>query len=648
MRVSCDFETYSDINLGDAGLYRYMESPNFEILLLAYAIDDDEPTVLDFKSMTAAEVDGWKRQFMEWMNNPDVRFSAYNAEFEINVFSTWFGYQITLDRWWDTMITALTCGLPRSLKDVGAALGMPEEKAKLAEGKRLVKYFCEPCKPSKANGMRTRNTRETDPEKWEKFVEYNRQDVVAEREIWYKVRKYEPNEAEHRAWMMSTEINRRGVMIDRKMAETAVRVSEEHTALLMSGLRQITGLENPNSNSQLASWLGVGSVAKASVEEELKTATGDRKRVLELRQEIGKTSIAKYEAMLNSVCNDGRIRGLFAFYGANRTGRFSSKIVQLQNLPQNHIEDLDTARQCLLDGDRDTLELLYENVPDTLSQLIRTTFIAKPGYTFAVADFSAIEARVVAYLTNEKWRQKLFAEGGDIYCQSASQMFGVPVVKHGINSHLRQKGKIAELACGYGGSVGAMVNMGALKMGLSEEELPDIVQKWRDASPNVVTKWWEIDKKVKNCIIDDIPASLGKGMECFMSKAMLHIKLPSGRCIRYYRPQVIKGDYGRTNIRFEAYDAGKWLTAYSYGPKIFENICQAVARDCLIVAMERVTRRYPDIVMHVHDEMIVEVPENEADEALQYMCDCMAEPIPWAPGLLLRGDGYTTRYYRKD
>lgn len=953
MRVlSFDYETFSDIDLGKSGVYRYVESPAFEILLLAYAFDDDAPIVLDFTAMTEKEKDDWKETFSKWLTDPDIRVHGYNLEFEAAVTSRWFGYNIPLDTWWDTMVTALTCGLPRSLKDVGIALGMPEEEAKLREGKRLVTFFCSPCKPSKANGMRTRNTAKTDPEKWEKFTEYNRQDVVAERAIWKKIRKYEPSEEEHRAWLMSVEINRRGILVDRKMAEQAVRISEEHTERLMRWLKELTGLENPNSNSQLAAWLKIPSVAKLAVEDELKTATGDRKKVLELRQELGKTSVAKYEAMLNSMCSDDRVRGLFLFYGANRSGRFTSRIVQLQNLPQNHLEDLESARQLVIDGDADSIEMLYNDIPDTLSQLIRTTFIAKLGYTFAVADFSAIEARVVAWLAKEQWRMDLFAKGGDIYCESASAMFHVPVVKHGVNGHLRQKGKIAELAClgkdslvltdqglvpiqdvtldmklwdgeewvthegviykgerevisyqgltatpdhlvyteeeglceferarargytllrtgngrhpvrlsdnnfgqddrgktqicdspmqclrssllerteqsteqpertllalsacevsemaespsdssetemreskrsrlsqlrskrnkvrlseyngswtvsdsnvwdarqkygnrsdrherglrpwesqicgssdelcksktecadgvpsgvlalfkdsshqetvkrddpsgnysgcgtggirqaeklerhkgkvrvydirnagrnhrftvssvlvhncGYGGSVNAMINMGALRMGLNEEELPEIVQKWREASPRIVKLWWLLDERIKDTIETGREYALCRGMRSFRSNAMLHIVLPSGRAIRYFKPEIIDNQFGKTEVQYQAYDTGKWAKAYSYGPKFLENVTQAIARDCLVVAMTRVAQRYPNIVMHVHDEMIVEVPEDEAEEALAYMCECMAEPIPWAPDLLLRGDGYVTKFYKKD
>lgn len=775
MRIlSIDFETFSDIDISKAGLYRYMESPAFEILLIGFAFDNEEPTVLDLTTMTEQEKESWKSQFKQWLADPDIRWDAYNAEFEINVFSTWFGEHIPLDRWWDTMVTALTCGLPRSLKDVGNALGMPEDKAKLAEGKRLVTYFCTPCKPTKANGLRTRNTRLTDPEKWAKFIEYNRQDVVAERAIREKLKKYEPDESEHDAWMLSTEINRRGVMIDRQMAEMAVRITEQYNAIQIERLKQITGLENPNSNSQLASWLGVPSVAKENVEEELKTAEGDRREVLLLRREIGKTSVTKYEAMLSSVCDDDRVRGLFAFYGANRSGRFSSKLVQLQNLPQNHLSDLDSARQMVKEDDWESIDVLYGNVPDTLSQLIRTTFVAKPGYTFAVADFSAIEARVIAYMADEQWRMDLFARGGDIYCQSASQMFGVPVVKHGINGHLRQKGKIAELGCGYGGSAGALINMGALKMGLTEEELPEIVQKWREASPHIVKFWWTLGEAMIDALLYKKVSNLKHGINVWRTSKMLIMQLPSGRCLRYFDPQIGLNRFGKESATYMGYEAGKWSRLESYGPKFVENclaqgtlvvttrgyvpieeirpddlifdgnewvshdglvcngiqnvvsvdglkmtpdhqilttegwlkcsladgkkwaiavmgrsrqsrisvsdhgcrslvydikncgpqhrfcVCdngqfrvvhnciQGIARDCLVEAMKRVSKRYPDIVMHVHDEMIVEVPEAEAEEALKYISDCMAEPISWAPGMLLRGDGYITKYYKKD
>lgn len=951
MRIlSIDFETFSDIDISKAGLYRYMESPAFEILLIGFAFDDEEPTVLDLTAMTEQEKESWKSQFKQWLADPDIRWDAYNAEFEINVFSTWFGERIPLDRWWDTMVTALTCGLPRSLKDVGMALGMPEDKAKLAEGKRLVTYFCTPCKPTKANGLRTRNTRLTDPEKWAKFIEYNRQDVVAERAIREKLKKYEPDESEHDAWMLSTEINRRGVMIDRQMAEMAVRITEQYNAIQIERLKQITGLENPNSNSQLASWLGIPSVAKENVEEELKTAEGDRREVLLLRQEIGKTSVSKYEAMLSSVCDDNRVRGLFAFYGANRSGRFSSKLVQLQNLPQNHLSDLDSARQMVKEDDWESIDVLYGNVPDTLSQLIRTTFVAKPGYTFAVADFSAIEARVIAYMADEQWRMDLFARGGDIYCQSASQMFGVPVVKHGINGELRAKGKISELACGYGGSAGAMINMGALKMGLSEDELPEMVQKWREASPNIVKLWWTLGDAMTNAVLYKKVSNLKHGISVWRTNKMLIMQLPSGRCLRYFDPQIGLNRFGKESVTYMGYESGKWSRLESYGPKFVENclargtlvvtvrgcvpiedvkpddliwdgvdwvrhegvvykgyqtvinvdglrmtpdhqilttegwmkcgeanryhwatactpyrfemcravheereapvgmpvrlredrdypgerfscesvlrmpeeipdrgwepdtwnvetpgvrsvalngaavyrtnasgmeelwrawnpgvrtvvtflrkllgghgvnleegngagpdqqhggiqsgelpvdyekgqrkeqackqsgglllwedvpwgvirkvwsqgehtplqadsrmageivtsetglreqvydirncgprhqfcVCdngqlrivhnciQGIARDCLVEAMKRVSKRYPDIVMHVHDEMIVEVPEAEAEEALKYISDCMAEPISWAPGMLLRGDGYITKYYKKD
>ena len=769
MKISVDFETYSEVDIRDCGLYKYIEDPSFEILLIGYAIDDDDPVVLDLTQMSAGQVSETKRMFEAWMKDPTVQWAAYNAEFEMEVFSHWFGYRIPLDNWYDTMVTAAYCGLPRSLEDVGEALNMSEDEAKLKDGKALVRYFCTPCKPTKANGGRTRNRAKDDPEKWERFKFYNSQDVVAERAIAKRLEKYKPPKSEHDAWMLSVEINRRGVMIDKRLVENAVSISNEHTAILMSRLKELTQLENPNSVSQLKDYLGMDSLAKDTVSEELKTADGVRKEILELRQEAGKSSVKKYTSMLNCVCKDDRIRGMFVFYGANRTGRFSGRLTQVHNLPQNHIPDLENARKCVEENDRELLEMLFGNVPDTMSQLIRTAFIAKPGYTFAVADFSAIEARVVAWLAKEKWRMQLFADGGDIYCQSASEMFKVPVVKHGINGHLRQKGKIAELACiaegslvptnhglkriqditqedmvwdggkwvqhqgvvcrgmkevityqgltatpdhmvyvrgqrkplpfgeivkqgmtlsqtamcppgedhhespclvydivnagprhrfavsgtlvhncGYGGSAQAMINMGALKMGLEEDELPDIVRKWREASPNIVKLWWKVDDAVKSAVEDREEHSLPRGVSVYRTPGLLHIALPSGRELRYYKPRLETNRFGGIEVTYGAYEEGRWSRTGSYGPKFVENLTQAISRDCLLESMKKVSLRYPRIVMHVHDEMIVEVPEEEADEALAYMQQCMGEPIPWAPGLLLRGDGYVTKFYRKD
>ena len=643
--LSVDLETYSSVSLGDCGVYRYCESPDFEILLLGYAYDDEPVQVID---LTREEIPSSLRQ--DILHNPDVVKSGWNVSFEITCFSRYFGQQLDPAEWSDTMIMAAELGLPRSLKDVGTALGLPQDEVKDRRGKALIRYFSVPCAPTKANNGRTRNYPTDDPDKWAEYIEYNRQDVVAERAIRKKISGYPLEKSEQTAWVFDQGINSRGVLCDRKLAEQAVRMSNEHTEALMQELKEITGLENPNSLIQLKGWLGMeGPLDKAAVADLLEKETDPQKRrVLEIRREIGKSSVKKYEAMLNYMCGDDRCRGLFQFYGANRTGRFAGRGVQLQNLPQNHIEDLTTARNLVLEGDRESVELLYGSVPDTLSQLIRTAFIPKKGCTFAVADFSAIEARVIAWLAGEEWRMQTFRDGGDIYCASASAMFHVPVVKHGVNGHLRQKGKIAELALGYGGSAGAMINMGAIKMGLTEEELPEIVEKWREASPNIVELWYEIGNAVMDAVKYREQVKLHHGIEVWRTGKLLHMRLPSGRCIRYFDPHVTQNRFGHDSIGYQAYDAGKWDTAETWGGKLVENLVQATARDCLLVSMQRVAKRYPDIVMHVHDEMIVEVPEDEAEEALKFICDAMGEPIPWAPGLLLRGDGYLCDYYKKD
>lgn len=646
MRVlSCDIETYSSVPIGDCGVYKYTESPDFEILMLGYAYDDEPVQVID---LTREEIPSSLRQ--DILHNPDVVKSAWNANFEITCFSRFFGTPLDPYEWSDTMILAAELGLPRSLKDVGAALGLPQDEVKDRRGKALIRYFSMPCTPTKANNGRTRNLPHDDPAKWAEYIEYNRQDVVAERAIRKRLSGFPLHENEVDAWCLDQAINSRGVLCDRKLAEQAVKMSNEHTAALMQELKEITGLENPNSLIQLKSWLGTeGPLDKAAVADLLEKETDPQKRrVLEIRRELGKSSVKKYEAMLNYMCRDDRCRGLFQFYGANRTGRFAGRGVQLQNLPQNHIEDLTTARNLVLEGDREGVELLYGNVPDTLSQLIRTAFIPKKGCTFAVADFSAIEARVIAWLAGEEWRMQTFRDGGDIYCASASAMFHVPVVKHGVNGHLRQKGKIAELALGYGGSAGAMINMGALKMGLTENELPEIVEKWREASPNIVELWYEIGNAVMDAVKYREHVKLHHGIEVWRTSKLLHMRLPSGRCIRYFDPHITQNKFGNDSIGYQAYDAGKWDTAETWGGKLVENLVQATARDCLLVAMTRVARRYPDIVMHVHDEMIVEVPTAEADDALQFICQEMGREIPWAPGLLLRGDGYLCDYYKKD
>lgn len=659
--LSVDIETYSSVSLSDCGVYRYCESPDFEILMMGYAYDDEPVTVIDLMLGISVAPDGAvtplpdsaeerKNLIADMILDPDVMKSAWNANFEITCLSRWLGVRLDPAEWTDTMILAAELGLPRSLKDVGLALGLGHDEVKDRRGKALIRYFSVSCGATKANGGRTRNRPQDDLAKWAEYVEYNRQDVVSERAIRKRLSGYPLTEAEQAAWVFDQRINARGVRCDRRLAENAVRIANEHTALLMTELREITGLENPNSLTQLKGWFGTDApLDKTAVEERLKTETDPkRRRVLEIRREIGKSSVKKYEAMLNYMCADDRCRGLFQYYGANRTGRWAGRGVQLQNLPQNHIDDLTTARNLVLEGDREGLELLFGSVPDTLSQLIRTAFVPKDGCVFAVADFSAIEARVIAWLADEEWRMRTFREGGDIYCASASAMFHVPVKKHGVNGHLRQKGKIAELALGYGGNVNAMTAMGALKMGLTEEELPEIVSKWREASPKICGLWTEVGNAAMNAVKYRERIRLRHGVELWRTGKLLHMRLPSGRCIRYFGPHVTQNRYGGDSIGYQAYDAGKWGEAETWGGKLVENLVQATARDCLLEAMTRVAKRCPDIVMHVHDEMIVEVPEDEAEEALAFICREMGREISWAPGLLLRGDGYLCEYYRKD
>lgn len=645
MTLAIDIETYSGTDLSKSGVYRYVEDPDFDILLFGYSVDDGPVEVVDLTKYSLPP------HLFQALYDPEVTKTAYNAAFEITCLNIWiprhfFRGPLPVEQWEDTMILASAVGLPRSLGEVAKALRLGEEKD--TAGKNLIKYFSVPCKPTKTNGQRTRNLPEHAPEKWQQYIEYNRQDVVAEKAIREKLKAYRPNEIEHDAWVLDQRINARGVGVDMELVSSAIRMSEEHKAACTAEAIRLTGLENPNSVAQLKEWLETDSLTKLDVADLLKDAEGDRKRVLELRQELGKSSVKKYEAIRNSVCSDGRVRGLFQFYGANRTGRWAGRLVQLQNLPQNHIPDLDVARGLLRHGDRESIEALYDSVPDTLSQLLRTMLVAPEGKTFAVADFAAIEARVIAWLAGESWRQEVFAKGGDIYCASASQMFHVPVEKHGVNGHLRQKGKVAELALGYGGSTGAMINMGALRMGLSEGELPDIVSKWREASPRIVQLWRDVEDAAMAAVKYSEERELQHGIRIWRTNRVLHIQLPSGRCIRYYAPHVTKNKFGSDSIGYQAYDNGKWGHAETFGGKLTENIVQAIARDCLRDAMLWVSELYPDIVMHIHDEMVVEVPEEYADLALRDITQIMGEPIPWAEGLLLRADGYVTKYYRKD
>ena len=642
MVLSIDIETYSDVDLKECGLYKYVESPNFEVMLVSYAIDDRPVKRLD---LTKGDPDD---ELCDMLWDPTIIKTAYNAAFEIQCLGKHFGRPMDLSQWRCTQVLAATLGLPRSLGEVAKALGFPQEKQKMSEGRRLIDYFCKPCKPTKTNKGRTRNMPWDAPDKWSAFCDYNVQDVVVEREIRNKLAGYEPDATEQAAWVMDQRINQRGVQVDRMLVDQAIRISNENSEQLFKEAKLLTGLKNPNSVAQLKDFLGVDSLTKAAVAD-MRAAGSEHDRLLAIRQEAGKSSVKKYEAMARSVCEDGRVRGLFQFYGGSRTGRWAGRLVQLQNLPQNHLNDLDLARRLTREGDREGLALLFGSVPNTLSELIRTALVAKDGHTFAVADFAAIEARVIAWMADEDWRREVFQNGGDIYCASASQMFGVPVEKHGVNGHLRQKGKIAELALGYGGGTGALVNMGALKMGLSEDELPGLVEMWRGSNPRIVQLWYDVGDAVMRAVRDNVEVELPKGMRVWRTNRLLHILLPSGRCIRYYDPGLTENRFGKPSIDYQGYQTnGPWGRVESYGPKFVENIVQAASRDALRDSMLRVAEKYPDIVMHIHDEMVVEVPKDSAEEALKEIQALMGQPVPWAPGLLLRGDGYLTDYYKKD
>lgn len=648
MELSLDIETYACADLKKVPVYRYVQSPDFQVLLLAYAIDDEPVRVIDLTEGPLPD------ELVRMLEDERIIKCAYNAAFERVCLSAMLGRELRPEGWHCTMVHASTLGLPRSLDGVGEVLGLAEGERKLKEGKALIQYFCRPCKPTKLNGGRTRNLPGHAPEKWAVFKAYNAQDVVTERAIRRRLEQYPLPQEEQLAYRIDQRINDRGVLLDGVLIRQALRLHEERKAELLAEAQEITGLLNVNSVKQLKDWLGIdGSLDRKATAGLLKDGglTDAQKRVLAIRQELGKTSVSKYEAMERGVCADGRFRGLFAFYGASRSGRWSSKYLQTQNLPQNHLEDLDLARSLVREGDGETLRLLYDSLPDTLSQLLRTALVARPGRTFAVADFSAIEARVVAWLADEQWRQRVFAEGGDIYCASASQMFHVPVEKHGVNGHLRQKGKIAELALGYGGGVGAMKNMGALDMGLTEDELQPIVDLWREANPGVTALWRLLDRTAKDVIAGGQRAwtmNLPHGLSMMASRKLLHIRLPSGRALRYWEPAIVPSEYGKDDIEYSSMEAGRWTRVTSRGSKLLENIAQAIARDCLRDAMLAVERRWPDIVIHIHDEMVVEVPEDRAEEALAEILATMARPLPWAPGLLLKGDGYLTKYYRKD
>lgn len=643
--LSIDIETYSDVQLPKTGVYRYCESDNFEILLFAYSVDSQPVQVVDLACGETIPA-----EIIVALEDDAVIKWAFNAAFERICLSRFLGYPtgtyLSPESWRCSMIWPATMGLPLSLEGVGAVLGL--EKQKLTEGKDLIKYFCQPCAATKSNGGRTRNRPFHAPDKWEAFKRYNIRDVETEMGIQHKLRKFPVPDEVWEEYHIDQEINDRGVRLDMELVQQAIAMDTRSREELTAAMKDMTALENPNSVQQMKQWLSdngieTDSLDKKAVAELLKEAPDNLADVLTLRQQLAKSSVRKYQAMEKTVCSDGRARGMFQFYGANRTGRFSGRNIQLQNLPQNHLPDLSEARSLVRSGDFDGVALLYEDVPDTLSQLIRTAFIPRENALFYVADFSAIEARVIAWFAGESWRQQVFEKGGDIYCASASQMFKVPVEKHGINGHLRQKGKIAELALGYGGSVGALKAMGALDMGLSEDELPALVDAWRQANPRIVEFWWAVDRAVMEAVkYKHTTTDYGLTFSC--KSGMLFITLPSGRKLAYVKPKIGTNKFGGSCITYEGVGGTKkWERLDSYGPKFVENIVQATARDILCYAMK--TLRCCSIVMHIHDELVIEA---DPKVSLDAICEQMGRTPPWAKGLLLRADGYTTPFYKKD
>ena len=643
--LSIDLETYSDQPLAKTGVYRYVESPDFEILLFAYSVDGGPVRQIDL-----ACGEKIPSEILSALENETVTKWAFNANFERICLSHFLGYPtgdyLKPDSWKCSMVWAAYMGLPLSLEGAGAVLGL--EKQKLSEGKDLIKYFCQPCAPTKSNGQRTRNLPKHSPDKWLAFKRYNIRDVETEMSIQARLSKYPVPDSVWEEYHLDQEINDRGVGLDMELVRQAIQMDGRSRSELTQAMKELTSLDNPNSVQQMKQWLAdngmeTDTLGKKAVAELLKTAPPQLQKVLTLRQQLAKSSVKKYQAMETAVCADNRARGMFQFYGANRTGRWAGRIIQMQNLPQNHLDDLSEARGLVRTGGFDALEMLYEDVPDTLSQLIRTAFVPQENRKFIVADFSAIEARVIAWLAGEKWRQDVFAEGKDIYCASASQMFGIPVEKHGVNGHLRQKGKIAELALGYGGSVGALKAMGALEMGLQEDELPALVSAWRQANPKIVQFWWAVDRAVMDAVTRKTTTKT-HGIIFSARNGMLFITLPSGRSLAYVKPKIGENRFGGDCITYEGVGGTKkWERIDSYGPKFVENIVQATSRDILCYAMK--TLRCCSIVMHIHDELVIEADRRMS---LQAVCDQMGRTPPWASGLQLRADGYETDFYKKD
>ena len=647
-KLSIDIETFSDIDLIKCGVYKYADSPAFEILLFAYSIDDGEINIIDL--VNGEEL---PEEIAEAIKSDTVIKTAFNAQFERVCLSKYLGLPegeyLNPQSWYCTAVQAAELSLPSSLADVGAALGL--ERQKMTEGKELIKYFCVPCKPTKSNGGRTRNMPKDAPDKWTLFKEYCKRDVDVERQIAEKLKKYPLSKSEHDLYVLDQRINDRGVLVDLEFARQAVKLNSIQSAVATEQAYTLTGLENPNSVAQLKEWLiengvEIDSLSKKAVAALADETDGDIQEMLHLRLLMSKTSVKKYEAVMRSVCKDNRVRGMMRFCGASRTGRGSGQILQVQNLPQNHLPDLTLARDIVKDGDFEMLDMTFGNVPNVLSELIRTVLIPKQNHRFIVADFSAIEARVLSWLAGEQWRLDTFRNGGDIYCASASQMFRVPVEKHGVNGHLRQKGKISELACGYGGSVGALKNMGAVEMGVPEDELQGLINDWRNANPHIVKLWTEVGNAAMKAIKEKTIVSLGK-LVFMYERGILFIRLPSGRRLSYIKPRIGTNRFGGDSITYMGVGASKkWERLETFGGKLVENIVQAIARDLLASAMMNVANAGYDIVFHVHDEIIAEAPDGQG--SVDEMCKLMSINPDWADGIPLSADGYECEYYRKD
>lgn len=647
-KLSCDIETFSDVDLIRCGVYKYADSPNFEMLLFAYAVDDGDVHIIDI-----AGGEELPEEIIQAIKSDTVVKTAYNAQFERVCLSRYLklpeGEYLNPQSWYCTAVQAAELALPLSLADVGSVLGL--ERQKMTEGKELIKYFCVPCKPTKSNGNRTRNRPCHDINKWETFKKYCMRDVDVERQIADKLKMYPISDEEHRLYVLDQIINDRGVLVDSELAEQAVKLNSIQTAVAVEQAYMITGLENPNSVTQLKQWLKekgveIESLSKKSVKSLADETDGDVSEMLKLRLLMAKTSVKKYEAVIRSVCSDNRVHGMMRFCGANRTGRWSGNILQPQNLPQNHLPDLTLARDIVKDGDFEMLDMMFGNVPNVLSELIRTILIPKPNHRFIVADFSAIEARVLAWIAGEQWRIDTFKNGGDIYCASASKMFKVPVEKHGVNGELRQKGKISELACGYGGSVGALKNMGAVEMGVQENELQGLINDWRNANPHIVRFWYEVGNAAMKAIKEKTTVPLGKLVFAY-ERGILFIRLPSGRRLSYIKPRIGTNRFGGDSITYMGINsAKKWDRLETFGGKLTENIVQGTARDLLANALINAANAGYDTVFHVHDEIICEVPNGYG--SVDELCKLMCIKPEWADGLPLNADGFECEYYKKE